>query len=215
MGEMRPEIKFCGLMRVEDAAMAASLGARYVGVIFAGGPRALTPERARVVLDGAGRGVKRVGVFGTADPGAIADVVAAALLDVVQLHGDPAPSDVEAVRARTRCEIWSVVRVDGGVLPEGTQAAFEAADAVLLDARVSGRLGGTGVALPWDALAPAVAPLRTGHRVVLAGGLTPENVGHAIGALAPDVVDVSSGVERGVGEKDHQRMRMFVEAVQG
>jgi phosphoribosylanthranilate isomerase len=92
-------------------------------------------------------------------------------------------------------------------------ALFSAADAVVLDAAVDGRLGGTGVPLPWATVARALDGVRGSAPLVLAGGLRAENVGLAIEALAPDVVDVSSGVEAAPGVKDHERMRRFAEAV--
>jgi phosphoribosylanthranilate isomerase len=92
------------------------------------------------------------------------------------------------------------------------------ADALVLDAKVPGQLGGTGVALDWAALANDVSAWRAAHpgvRLVLAGGLTPENVQRAIGLLGPDVVDVSSGVESAPGIKDPERLQAFVDAVRG
>jgi phosphoribosylanthranilate isomerase len=202
------DVKFCGLTRAEDAQAAVALGAAYCGVIFAGGPRQLTVDRALLVLPS---GIKRAAVFGDESPEAIGDSAARLGLDVVQLHADPTPATVEAVRRRFGGMVWAVVRCEGE-LPEGTGALFDVADAVLLDAKVAGAMGGTGTALPWAALARAVERARGGGRLVLAGGLTPENVGVAIQALSPDVVDVSSGVERAPGVKDQERMRRFVAA---
>lgn len=206
-------IKFCGLTRPEDAELAASLGAGYAGVVFAGGPRMLTAAAARDVFDAAGRGVLRVGVFGaqsTEDVGALA---ADAGLDVVQLHGDPTAEVVHAVRARYAGVVWAVLRTSETLASERAAELFAAADAVLLDAHVPGALGGTGRVLAWEALRASVDGVRRGGTLVLAGGLTPSNVGTAIAALAPDVVDVSSGVEERPGVKDHSRMRAFAEAV--
>ena len=203
-----PEVKFCGLTRPEDAAQAAALGAAYAGVIFAGGPRRLDPVRAGVVLAAAGA-ARRVGVFGATDADDIARVAALAGLDVVQLHGDPDVAAVAAVRRRFAGTVWAVARCEGARLPDGVDELFAAADAVVLDARVPGLLGGTGVAVPWAEIAAAVAAARGGGRLVLAGGLTPENVAEAVHALAPDIVDVSSGVESAPGIKDHERMRAF------
>ena len=208
-----PLVKFCGLTRPEDAAMAASLVAGYAGVIFAGGPRLLSPERARVVL-AAAAGAFKVGVFGEQPPEEIAAVAREVGLDVVQLHGDPAPADVDAVRARFDGEVWAVVRCEGADVPPPTRDLFATADAVVLDARVPGRLGGTGVTVAWHQLRDILAPWRDA-RLVLAGGLTPANVAEAVGALAPDVVDVSSGVEVAPGVKDHERMRAFKRAATG
>lgn len=213
------DIKFCGLSRAVDAAFAASLGVRYVGCIFAGGPRHQTPEGAAAVLAGLGPapGQRRVGVFANATPGEVASAARVAGLDVVQLHDDPTVARLAVVRAATGGEIWAVVRCAGADLPPRLDALWEAADAVLLDARAPGQLGGTGQTLPWRALAAALEASRAraarSGRLVLAGGLTPENVGEAIAALRPDVVDTSSGVECAPGVKDHRRMAAFVQAV--
>ena len=114
-------------------------------------------------------------------------------------------------------EVWAVVRCSPSeALPAHAADIWTAADALVLDARVSGRLGGTGVPLDWSRLAAGVARLRhqaPGGRLVVAGGLTPENVGTAISHLQPDVVDVSSGIEYAPGKKDHARMEAFVHAV--
>lgn len=200
-----PDVKFCGLTRAEDAVMAAQLGAAYAGVIFAGGPRALDAARAREVLDGA-VGVQRVGVFGPLPAEEIGKTASAARLDVVQLHADPSVNDVLAVREATGFTVWAALRISGATLPAVAAELADVADGLLLDARVSGRLGGTGTTLDWERL---VVP-RGRARVILAGGLTPDNVARAVAVLRPDVVDVSSGVERSAGVKDHRLMRRFV-----
>lgn len=193
--------------------MAASLGAQYVGAIFAGGPRDLTPGRAAEVLGAAGHGVQRVGVFGTADVHRIATVAETAGLHVIQLHGDPTVEDIEAVQTGTGCSVWAVIRVADREVPANARMLFARSQAVVLDAKVAGRLGGTGVALPWSALAPSLRLVRQNGQMVLAGGLTPANVHQAIDALDPSIVDVSSGVESAPGIKDHAKMRAFAEAV--
>lgn len=206
------EVKFCGLTRPADAEQAAALGASYAGVIFAGGPRRLTPPQAAAVLGAAGT-ARRVGVFGAVAPGEIARTADQVGLDVVQLHGDPDAAAVAAVRRAFGGLVWAVARCEGARLPVATAELFATADAVVLDAKVPGMLGGTGVAVPWEEIAAAVGAARGAGRLVLAGGLTPENVAEAVGALAPDVVDVSSGVESAPGIKDHDRMRAFRRAV--
>jgi phosphoribosylanthranilate isomerase len=209
------DVKFCGMTRAEDAAYAASLGARYVGVIFAESPRHLTDDRAREVLAPVPLGVSRVGVFGDAKPEQIADRAQRLDLDVVQLHGDPKPRTIARVRRKWRGQVWAVQRIASAIVPASAVDLFDAADGVVLDARVDGQLGGTGVPLPWDELAERVSAFRTDRaRLILAGGLTPTNVARAIDALQPDVVDVSSGVELMVGVKDHALMRAFRDAVQ-
>jgi phosphoribosylanthranilate isomerase len=211
------EIKFCGLTRADDAAEAERLGATYVGVIFAGGPRRLAPEAARSVHAAAAPHVRRVGVFGADSADRLAAAALDLGLDVIQLHGDPAARDVEALRGVFGGAVWAVARVTGDRLPAVTAELFEVADAVVLDARVDGAIGGTGLPLPWADLAEQVGRAREGHRarLAVAGGLRPSNVASAIAALSPDIVDVSSGVESAPGVKDHQLMRAFARAVRG
>jgi phosphoribosylanthranilate isomerase len=209
---VRVEIKFCGLTRPEDAEHAAAVGASYVGVIFAGGPRVLDTSRAADVLAAAGATVRRVGVFGDQPPGEIARVARAVRLDVIQLHRDPSSAIIRRVRDEGgEVAIWGVVRVDGRDLAPRIAELDEATEAIVLDSFVAGRLGGTGVPFDWGALSPGARPRHA--RLVAAGGLTPENVREAIAAMAPHVVDVSSGVEREPGVKDHARMRAFADAV--
>jgi phosphoribosylanthranilate isomerase len=211
-------VKFCGLTRAGDAQEAARLGAAYVGAIFAGGPRNVTSVQAKEIFNAATTGTggpAAVGVFGADDIDAIAADAVAAGVQVIQLHGDPRAADVRAMRRRFGALVWAVARADGSVLPDWTEELFHEADAVVLDARVKGKLGGTGVALEWGALADSVAALRGRTPVVLAGGLKPENVAEAVRLLAPDVVDVSSGVESSPGIKDHAKMRAFFDAAQG
>ncbi len=210
---MPPAVKFCGLTRAEDAAEAVAAGAALVGVIFAGGPRMLDAGRAADVLAPVPPSVGRVGVFGRQPLEEIAAVAERLGLAIVQLHGDPTPRDVERARAATGRGIWAAARVEGQTLPPDLAELFAVADAVVLDAKVPGQLGGTGVRVPWADVAARVAAARGRGRLVLAGGLTPESVAEAIRALAPDIVDVSSGVESAPGIKDHQRLHAFLAAV--
>lgn len=212
---MIPEIKFCGLVRGEDSREAARLGAAYVGVVFAGGPRMLAPRQAAEVLDVAAKrpGVQRVGVFGEQTPDEIAHMANELRLDIVQLHGDPDVARLESVRRRFSGNVWGVLRLGSGELPAAAAALFLAADAVLVEGRMPGVLGGGGGRFDWEAVARPLARIRRGIPLVVAGGLSPDNVGSAIALLSPAVVDVSSGVERSPGVKDHARMRAFVDAV--
>ena len=166
-----------------------------------------------MVLDAAGSGVARVGVFGDADAARIADVVRRARLDIVQLHGDPSARAVRKVRERTGARVWAVIRLAGAASPARIAELDGEADAIVFDTLLTGRLGGTGRTFDWNGAAQGARPRRS--RLVVAGGLTPENVAQALAALSPDVVDVSSGVEERPGVKDHVRMRLFADAVRG
>jgi phosphoribosylanthranilate isomerase len=207
------DVKFCGLTRPADARTAATLGARYLGVIFAGGPRNLEPSRAREVLDGAeaGKAVERVGVFGRTTPTTIAAAVREARLDIVQLHEDPTIDEIRAAGEVSGARVWAVVRVDGALVRGDLCDIWEASEALVLDSKTLGSLGGTGISFDWGAAQRAVRSHSS--KLVVAGGLTPANVAQAIETLSPDVVDVSSGVESSPGIKDHARMADFMDAV--
>lgn len=209
---MTAEIKFCGLTRPEDAELAVELGAAYTGVIFAGGPRHLTVERAMEVLASVPRD-RRAGVFGDQSAAEITRTADWCQLGVVQLHGAFTPQRIADIRRDFEGEIWSVCRVAGSYLPEPIDAMMQLSNGILLDAMVAGKLGGTGVTIAWSDLSSEVERVRRSTKVILAGGLRPENVAQAIGALSPDVVDVSSGVETAPGIKDPARMRAFRDAV--
>ncbi len=207
---MTVEVKICGLTRAVDAEAADAAGAEYLGVIFAGGPRERPPAEARATL--AGRRARKVGVFASQPPAVIAAIAAQVGIDVVQLHAGTDDERVRAVRAATGLEVWAVVRTADGILPQGTEELADEADALLIDAMVPGALGGSGVAVPWGRLGESLDAMATGHRIVLAGGLTPENVAEAIGYVSPLIVDVSSGVESSPGVKDSARIRAFIAA---
>ena len=208
---MRVEVKVCGLTQPADSRAAAELGARYVGVIFAGGPRRLDAARARDVLDAAGAAVQRVGVFGGSEPSEIARTIREARLDIAQLHDDPSVDDVRAVRDASGAKIWAVVRVKGALSVSELHALWAAADALVLDSKLSGMLGGTGS--PFDWIAARAATADHAAPLVVAGGLTAANVARAIEALSPNIVDVSSGVESSPGIKDRSRISDFMDAV--
>jgi phosphoribosylanthranilate isomerase len=208
-------IKFCGLSHPTDAVCAAALRANYVGVVFAESPRQVTVEIALAVRETLGDELDRpqlVGVFGGDDPEKILTTARMARLDVIQLHGDPDAKDVSRIRGSFDGEVWAAVRVSER-LPEDFEAISAAADAVLLDRLSADALGGSGRPFDWARIAEDLSTRRGAARVVVGGGLTPENVSEAIRALSPDIVDVSSGVERSPGVKDQAKMRAFAHAV--
>jgi phosphoribosylanthranilate isomerase len=212
-----PAVKICGLVRTEDAVEAARLGADHLGAIFAGGPRLVTAAAARAnfaaARAAAGRPPLAVGVMGTQPADEIARLAEEAGLDAVQLHADPDAEQVARVRASYLGRVWAVLRIAGTHVPAHAPELFDAADAVVLDARVGGpTLGGNGVALDWAGLADALSRVRGRAPLVLAGGLRADNVAEAVRALRPDVVDVSSGVESTPGVKDPARVAAFLAA---
>jgi phosphoribosylanthranilate isomerase len=209
---VRVKAKVCGLTRPEDAATAAEAGASYLGVVFAGGPRQVTPAQAAEVT-AAANGVPVFGVYGTQSVEDILRISRVAGLSGAQLHG-PYPR-AAAARLRTEgLEVWRVVRI---ATPDGLDALADAvrdADAVLVEPHVPHALGGAGVSLDLAVAREARARL-AGATMVLAGGLTPESVAEALGLVRPEVVDVSSGVEHLPGIKDPEKIARFLEALFG
>jgi phosphoribosylanthranilate isomerase len=204
------------MTRPADVDAAVGAGARYIGVIFARGPRTVTADRARMLMRRVPREVGRVGVFGPDTPAEAAGRIAREVgLDVIQLHGDPDCAAVASVRATFEGRVWAAVRVRAPLLDDAARDLFQIADGVVLDTYSPDALGGTGRQLNWTELAPAVAAARGAAKLVLAGGLRPENVAAAVRILRPDVVDVSSGVECAPGVKDHAKLRAFRAALVG
>ncbi len=209
---MAVEVKICGLTRPEDAAAAVAAGAAYLGVVFAGGPRLVTPGSARSVVRAAGpRPV--LGVFGSEPPDEVLRIRDLTGLAGAQLHGAHTASDAARLR-RQGMLVWRVVRIAGEEDLRLVEGAAAEADAVLVEPRVPHADGGAGVALALE-LALAARARLAGRRMVLAGGLTPETVARAVALVGPDVVDVSSGVELLPGIKDTRKIARFVEAARG
>jgi phosphoribosylanthranilate isomerase len=209
------EVKFCGMTREEDVRAAIELGAAYVGTVMTESKRRVTPDRAKELFSVlGGTRVRSVGVFGDEPIEDVLDAARLAGCDVVQLHGlEHRPADADRLRTELDVDVWHVVRVG----PDGVAAADRdgvgGADGVLLDTFALSTLGGTGQPFDWEAVAGDVRDLRFGRCLIVAGGLRPENVRGAIDRLAPDVVDVSSGVEAAPGIKDQGKMAAFMTAV--
>ncbi len=209
-------IKVCGLTQPHDTATAIAAGAAYTGVILASGPRLLDEATARVVLGPRRHGVQRVAVFGDQHIDDIVRVATALDVDIIQLHRMSTVAEVAHIVTMSARVVWPVQRLSGTAIPSEAFALARETGWLVLDAFVAGQLGGTGVALDWSGLTAAIGALRFAQptvRVVLAGGLKPGNVAHAIRLLEPDVVDVSSGVEASPGIKDAELIRAFVAAV--
>jgi phosphoribosylanthranilate isomerase len=207
---MAVKIKICGLMRAEDATKAAEAGASYLGVVFAEGPRTVTQHHAREIT-AAGAGVPVLGVFADQTVDAILQISDVAGLRGAQLHGPYSRSDAERLRA-AGLQVWRVVRIATPSDLDALVPAIPESDVVLVEPRVPGALGGAGVPLQLAVAREAKGRL-AGHPMALAGGLTPDTVAEALAFVRPEIVDVSSGVEREPGIKDHNKILRFVEAV--
>jgi phosphoribosylanthranilate isomerase len=207
------EVKVCGLMRHEDAAVAVEAGARWLGVILAPGfRRSVTADDARVIFQSLP--AQRVGVFVDADELILRSVAESAGLDVLQLHGDESPDFAARMRA-AGWEVWKAVRArDADDFSAAAARYAGSVDALLVDGYSPHTHGGAGVRFPWEAVAERRGELSQGTRLIAAGGLRPDNVADAVRILRPHAVDVSSGVESAPGRKDPQAVREFVRAVQ-
>lgn len=196
-------IKICGVTRVEDGLLAAELGAAAVGfVLWPGSPRFVEPARAREIARALPPFVTPVGVFVNQPPGHVKDVASVVGLGAIQLHGN---EDLGYARALGRRVIKASTVANALALADFWPAEVT----LLLDAIDGERPGGTGQTVDWERAALVAAR----RRVILAGGLRPENVGDAIKRVRPFAVDVSSGVESSPGVKDPERLRALFAAV--
>jgi len=203
----RVRVKVCGITSVEDGLMAAHAGAEAVGFVFwSASPRAVDVETARRIAQALPPFVTRVGVFVDASREELACVAEAVGLDMLQLHGEESPEDLERLPRRA----LKALRVDASFSLELAARYAERACGLLLDAGSAAQPGGTGRVCDWDVARRVRERVET---LVLAGGLTPANVAEAIATVGPTAVDVSSGVEAAPGKKDAVKLREFIEAV--
>ncbi len=203
-----PKVKICGITNAEDAAAAVDAGADAVGFVFyRKSPRYIEPTLARQIITTLPPLVTAVGVFVNEDQQVVRMLMDDCGLALAQLHGDESAAYclelkrpvLKAIRVKDRGAFLLLAEFQGRAGVRG----------FVLDAFSDQSYGGTGQVIDWS-LAAEVAK---SARVMLAGGLTPENVGQAIASVHPYGVDVSSGVEREPGQKDHKKVRAFIRAV--
>ncbi|MBI5025951.1 MAG: phosphoribosylanthranilate isomerase [Nitrospirae bacterium] len=195
------KVKICGITNIEDALAAVKFGADALGFVFyKGSPRVITPDRAKDIISKLPPLVSTVGVFVNEDLREIKRIIQHAGLDTVQLHGDE-PPEMCAISRR----IIKAIRVKD--LTDLEPLSRYKVSAFLLDTYTPETLGGTGQIFNWDI---AVEAKRFG-RIILAGGLTPQNVAEAIQWVRPYGIDVATGVEGAKKEKkDHAKMKLFI-----
>jgi phosphoribosylanthranilate isomerase len=210
-------VKICGVTNVADALAAVEAGADAIGLNFySGSPRFVQVREARRITDALANETVRIGVFVNATADEIRQISQDASIHSIQLHGNEPPSflaqldrDFGIIRARRLDERGVAAIV------EDIRACCEAAgfgpDAILVDSAAAGQFGGSGATVNWQLLADHNAWWRK-WPLILAGGLTPENVATAIQIVRPRAVDVASGVESSPGKKDSAKMRDFVAA---
>lgn len=219
-------IKTCANTSLEDAQLAASLGADAVGFVFAPSKRRVTAEQVARITPHLAADVERVGVFDSRDADEIAATVRTAGLNAIQLHGGVDSSLARRLRDMFNGEIkliqtlhWQI-DADGasaeGVARQLDEIAREGiADRVLIDSQVGTAIGGTGVVFDWQVARATLGRHAGNLKLIVAGGLRPENVSDAIARLAPWGVDVASGVEIAPGRKDPEKLAAFIKNARG
>ncbi|MFM5954807.1 MAG: phosphoribosylanthranilate isomerase [Novosphingobium sp.] len=206
-----PAIKICGLTTPATLETAIAARAEWFGLMFVErSPRFAALETAAELGRRAEGRIGRVGVFLDASDAAIAEAIAAARLDVLQLHGQESAARCAELRVRHGLPVWKVLSVAGRSDLDQASGYAEAADRVLLDAKTpKGALpGGLGLAFDWNLLSGWKAPLPWG----LAGGLNPDNVAEAVRLTGAPLVDASSGLESAPGIKEPDRISAFCAA---
>ncbi len=198
-----PRVKICGITNLEDALTAVEVGADALGFVFVPDtPRCVKPDQVAVIVDELPPFITTVGLFATKDTAKIRTIVNQCRLDAIQLHADVTPEFCRNLDRR----VIKAVRVKDesslSILSEYDVNAF------LLDAYVEGKLGGTGKVFDWNLALRA----KDYGRIIVAGGLNPENVAQAVRRVNPYGVDVSSGVESQPGRKDSDKVRKFINA---
>jgi phosphoribosylanthranilate isomerase len=196
------QVKICGITSTEDALVAAQYGAAALGFIFyPPSPRYIKPVDAKKIISAMPDKVVKVGVFVNEQPENIKKLMETCVLDMIQLHGDEAPEDC---RQFPKSMIIKAVELKNN--DDINRALSYPVSAFLLDTRHAGLYGGTGKVSNWE----LASRLKNKKPLILSGGLNAENVADALKTVAPDALDINSGVEASPGKKDHKKLaRIF------
>jgi phosphoribosylanthranilate isomerase len=202
---LRVRVKICGITRLEDALDAVAQGADAIGLVFyEGSPRNVTISQAAEIVNQIPAFVSTVGLFVNAESSFIREVISKVKLDLLQFHGDETASECAAFSH----PFIKAIRVKSDTNLVQYAADFSAAKALLLDTYAEGVAGGTGQVFDWNLI-----PKELAKPVILAGGLTADNVARAISLVKPYAVDVSGGVEASKGIKDVAKIAAFMQQV--
>ena len=205
INQLRTRVKVCGITRAEDALEAVRCGADAIGLVFyANSPRYVTAKQAQVIVAAIPPFISVVGLFVNASQTEIEAVLSQVRIDILQFHGDEDASECE----RIKLPYFKAIRVKSDTNLLQCEVDFKGAKALLLDTFSEAAFGGTGHVFDWDLI-----PKNMIKPLILAGGLTSENVGLAIKKVQPYAVDVSGGVEHSKGIKDAIKIAAFMQAV--
>lgn len=195
-------VKICGLTNLNDTLDAVELGADYLGFNFyPDSPRFLSYEKAQEIFQEIPINIPKVGVFVNADPQEVVDIAIELELDLLQFHGDESPDSLNAL-GRPWYKAFRLKEEKDLLEIPHYQCEW-----ILVDAYSEKAYGGTGLTAHWDLVHEAA---KLDKKIILAGGLTPENVGVAVATVKPFMVDVASGVEEAPGIKDRHKMEVFI-----
>ncbi len=202
---LRTRVKICGITRLQDAVFAANIGVDAIGLVFyANSLRAVEINQAQMIIQQLPPFVTTVGLFVDAEPNFVQHILTKVPLDILQFHGEETPEYcasftrpyIKALRMRPNTDVGQYAK------------KYIQAQALLLDSYVKGTKGGTGITFDWQQV-----PTNISKPIIIAGGLTPNNVAQVITKLQPYAVDVSGGVESTKGIKDTEKMTVFMQGV--
>ena len=216
-------IKICANTNLEDAQLAAQLGADALGFVFAPSPRRVTPDEVARITPHLPKSIERIGVFPALEAEQITHIARVAHLDAVQLHGRVDLDLLRSLRALLPKRIkviqtvhWIIGAQDASAVEVAHQlrtlAAANVADRVLIDSKLGQSTGGNGVPFDWRAARTVLLESGEGLKLIVAGGLRPQNVAEAIQGLTPWGIDVASGVESALGSKSPEKLAAFIAA---
>jgi phosphoribosylanthranilate isomerase len=204
MIEMRTRVKFCGMTNLADALAAASLGVDAIGLIFHdASPRNVSLAIAKNIVEAMPAFVACVGVFVDQTAATVAAILQVVPLHILQFHGS---ESAEFCRSFGKPYI-KTIHIAAAPLAINLDLLYPDAKALLLDTQIAGVAGGSGVTFDWQHIPQMQKPF------ILAGGLTPENIAQAVANVQPFAVDVTTGIEKRKGFKDHTKMRQFIAAL--
>lgn len=202
----RTRVKICGITRPQDALVAAQFGADAIGLVFyQKSPRNVSIEQAQVIMQALPAFVTTVGLFVNAKSSFVENTLAELPLDLLQFHGEESPEYCQQFAK----PYIKALRMNPNINIQTAAQDYTKAKALLLDTYVKGVAGGTGKVFDWQQV-----PANLSKPIILAGGLTPENVNQAISTLQPYAVDVSGGVEFSKGIKNADKIAAFIKGVQ-
>lgn len=209
LSEQRTKVKICGITTLEDARFASGALADYLGFIFFdGSPRYIEPAKAGAIINWI-EGPQKVGVFVNQPLDDVNEIATQTGVDLVQLHGDESPGYCDMMNFPVIKAFHVTANSNADQLAEEIELYKNSADYLLFDTKIEGLYGGTGQTFDWSIL----QDLSMGKPFFLSGGLNAKNVKKAIEKVAPDVVDLSSGLEESPGLKDFDKIEEFFDVM--